>query len=154
MVANAGQRYCRMLPLEHSAILLIRISDNWSWKQFLVFLRVAVLDRFYCKSFWDAALSADFQPVGKCYDSVKLTLEYWVFDVVIKCWLGCGVCWYYIVNFGVFFSLTVLAHICYLFNHFLASRHIVILLTENEKKRNMYSIWSFVLFGFLYQINL
>ena len=28
------------------------LSDNWSWKQFLVFLRVAVLHRFYCNTFY------------------------------------------------------------------------------------------------------
>ena len=27
---NEGQNYCRMLPLEHSAILLTCIMDNWS----------------------------------------------------------------------------------------------------------------------------
>ena len=49
---NEGQDYCRMLTLEHSAILLTCISDNWSWKpifglfesgqftQFLLFTKI------------------------------------------------------------------------------------------------------------------
>ena len=40
--------YCRMLPLEHSAILLTCIKQFGLEKQFLVFFRVAILDRFYC----------------------------------------------------------------------------------------------------------
>ena len=27
---NEGRKYCRMFPLEHSAILLTALSDNWS----------------------------------------------------------------------------------------------------------------------------
>ena len=43
MTNGEGRKYCRMLPLEHSAILLTCILK----KHFLVFLRVSVLDRFY-----------------------------------------------------------------------------------------------------------
>ena len=28
------------------------LNDNWSWKQFVVFFRVAVLQRFYCTAIW------------------------------------------------------------------------------------------------------
>ena len=46
---NEGRKYCRMLPLEHSAILLIYIKRYLVLKtNFLSFLRVAVLHRFYC----------------------------------------------------------------------------------------------------------
>ena len=40
---NEGGKYFRMFPLEHSAILAIISLEN----QFLVFLRVAVLHRFF-----------------------------------------------------------------------------------------------------------
>ena len=61
---NEGQKYCRMLPLEHSAILLTCIkrllvlkTNCWSFKEWLfyigftvfwTYLRVAFLHRFCC----------------------------------------------------------------------------------------------------------
>ena len=46
---NEGQKSCTMLPLEHSAILLTCIYRLLVLKNnFGVFLRVAILDRFYC----------------------------------------------------------------------------------------------------------
>ena len=47
---NAGHKYCRMLPLEHSAILLTFIQRPVVIKTFVfVFFLVAVLHRFYCR---------------------------------------------------------------------------------------------------------
>ena len=44
---NDGRKYCRMLPLEHSAILLICIKTILGLgNQFFVFLRVAIIHRF------------------------------------------------------------------------------------------------------------
>ena len=43
---NEGRKYCRMLPMEHSALLAIIGLEN----HFSVFLRVAVKHRFYCIS--------------------------------------------------------------------------------------------------------
>ena len=49
---NEGRNFCRMLPLEHSVILLTCIKRYRNLEnQILVFLRVAVLHRFYCTSF-------------------------------------------------------------------------------------------------------
>ena len=43
-----SRKYCRMLPLEHSATLLTCIKRNVVLKKILVVLRAAVLHRFYC----------------------------------------------------------------------------------------------------------
>ena len=47
---NAGQKYCRMLQGDHSAILLTFIKVPFVIKIFVlpIFLRVADLHRFYC----------------------------------------------------------------------------------------------------------
>ena len=47
LLLNAGQKYCRMLQGEHSAILSFFIKLPHIIKIFVVFL-VAVLHRFYC----------------------------------------------------------------------------------------------------------
>ena len=43
---NEGQKYCRMLQREHSAIFWPALSDSWSWKPILVVSRVAILHMF------------------------------------------------------------------------------------------------------------
>ena len=46
---SAGQKYCRMLQREHSAILLTFIKLPFVLKiMFFVYFRVAVLHRVYC----------------------------------------------------------------------------------------------------------
>ena len=45
---NEGQKYCRMLPFEHSAILWPALSDNRSSKTFFGLLESGRLDRVYC----------------------------------------------------------------------------------------------------------
>ena len=48
LLLNAGQKFCRMLPLEHSAILLIFIKLPFVIKIFVFCLfLVAAEDRFY-----------------------------------------------------------------------------------------------------------
>ena len=45
---NAGQKYCRMLQGQHSAILLTFIKLPFVIKTFFVYFRVAAKNRFYC----------------------------------------------------------------------------------------------------------
>ena len=45
---NAGQKYCRMLPLEHSAILSTFIKLPFVIKILFCLFLVAVLHQFYC----------------------------------------------------------------------------------------------------------
>ena len=45
---NAGQKYCRMLPLEYSAILSTFIKLNFVIKTSVLSFLKAVLHRFYC----------------------------------------------------------------------------------------------------------
>ena len=47
---NEGRKYCRILPLEHPAILLTCIKRQLVLKTIFCVVRVAVLDRFYCSS--------------------------------------------------------------------------------------------------------
>ena len=47
LLCNAGQKYCRMLPLEHSAILSTFIKLPFVIKFILSFFWVAAKDMFY-----------------------------------------------------------------------------------------------------------
>ena len=45
---NASQKYCRMVHLEHSAILVTCIKRYWSWKPMFSRFESGFLHRFYC----------------------------------------------------------------------------------------------------------
>ena len=49
---NIGQKYCRMLQREHSAILLTLIKLPVVIKTFVLSFWEAILHRFYCKTVW------------------------------------------------------------------------------------------------------
>ena len=76
---NAGQKYCRMLQEEHSAILVTFIKLPFVIKIFFVYFWVAILQRFYStiystlQDFQQRHLNP-FQPNGLAYPYQYATL--------------------------------------------------------------------------------
>ena len=64
LLLNAGQKYCRMLQGEHSAILWTFTKLPFVIKyNILSFFWVAVLDRFYCTCICFCHFDKDFKPI-------------------------------------------------------------------------------------------